>query len=89
MDKRLGTSAGAKVRRDYHLLSESHTDDSEKTLDERGHRPSPLAALPHYTALYELVEKVKKTLPRGTALLDVIVEVRQKTWAGLKDVMSK
>jgi len=58
-------------------------------LDARSHRPSPLAALPHYVTLHEIVERVKKTLPAGTALVNVIIEVREKTWAGLKDIMSK
>lgn len=61
---------------------------SDKTLDPNSHRPSPLAALPHYTALDTLVKRLEGTLPPGMAFLRLILDVRQQTWAGLKDVMT-
>jgi hypothetical protein len=62
---------------------------SEKTIDPREHHPSPLAALPHYTSLHQLVDRVVSTLPPGMSLATVIVDVRTRTWAALKDIMSK
>jgi hypothetical protein len=42
-----------------------------------------------YRNLCEIVSSLRKDLPPGMALLNVIEGVREKTWAGLKGVMSK
>jgi hypothetical protein len=60
---------------------------SEQTLSAESHRPSPLAALPHYQALHELVASAERTLPSGMALRRIVVSAREKTWQGLKEVM--
>lgn len=62
---------------------------SDKTLDVKGHRPSPLAGLPHYVALHETVERAVQHLPAGMALVGVIKQLRGQTWQGLKDILSK
>jgi len=67
----------------------SLTDNSEKTLADDSHQPSPLAALPHYQALQTLIAKVEATLPGEMRLLQVITEIRDKTWEALKQVMSR
>lgn len=61
---------------------------SERVLDARSHHPSPLAALPQFWELHDLVGRMQRTLPDGTALLRRIVEVRDETWNGLKEIMS-
>lgn len=60
---------------------------SEQTLSAASHRPSPLAALPHYRALHDLVASAERTLPSGMALLRIVVSAREKSWQGLKEVM--
>jgi hypothetical protein len=60
---------------------------SEQTLSAESHRPSPLAALPLYQALHQLVSSAERTLPSGMALLRIVVSAREKTWQGLKEVM--
>jgi len=35
------------------------------------------------------VSDLKRDLPAGMTLLEVVDGVREKTWAGLKEVMSK
>jgi len=62
---------------------------SEEILDKKNHFPSPLSTLGRYKSLCEIVDGLKRDLPSGMTLLDVIEGVRQKTWAGLKEVMSK
>lgn len=63
--------------------------DSETTLNAENHRPSALAALPHYRDLQSTVLDTRSKLPAGMALLSVIEDVRVKTWQGLKDLLSK
>ena len=65
------------------------TGRSEKTLSPESHHPSPLSALPHYRTLYGMVNEMVSTLPSEMTLLRVIVDVRDRTWTGLKDVMSQ
>jgi len=62
---------------------------SEEILDKRNHSPSPLSTLGRYKSLCEIVDGLRRDLPSGMTLLDVIEGVREKTWAGLKEVMSK
>jgi hypothetical protein len=62
---------------------------SEKVLSPESQRPSPLAAIPHYEELHNLVDRTQGVIPPGMALMRVILEVREKTWKGLKDVMAK
>ncbi|WVW83112.1 hypothetical protein I302_105130 [Kwoniella bestiolae CBS 10118] len=62
---------------------------SEKTLDPAHHKPSPLAALPHYRQLNDLVLRLEGTLPPEMALMRVVIEVKERTWQGLKDLMSE
>jgi hypothetical protein len=62
---------------------------SEEVLDKRNHSPSPLSVLGRYRDLCEIVADLKRDLPAGMTLLGVIDGVREKTWAGLKEVMSK
>jgi hypothetical protein len=62
---------------------------SEEILDKRNHSPSPLSVLGRYRDLCEIVFNLKRDLPAGMTLLEVIEGVREKTWAGLKEVMSK
>jgi hypothetical protein len=62
---------------------------SEEILDKRNHSPSPLSVLGRYRDLCEIVFNLKRDLPAGMTLLEVIDGVREKTWAGLKEVMSK
>lgn len=62
---------------------------SEEILDKRNHTPSPLSVLGRYKDLSEIVSNLKRDFPAGMMLLSVIDGVREKTWAGLKDVMSK
>jgi hypothetical protein len=63
--------------------------DSEEVLDKRNHNPSPLSVLGQYRDLCEIVSNLKRDLPAGMTLLEVLEGVREKTWAGLKEVMSK
>jgi len=63
--------------------------DSQKTLDPRGHHPSPLRALPNYIELHQLVARVLNTLPPGIAIVKLVVSVRDDTWSSLKGIMSK
>ena len=58
-------------------------------LDPRAHQPNPLAALPTYKRLHQLVERMTQKLPSSMALLRVIMDIRDRTWAGLKDILSK
>ncbi|WWD01416.1 hypothetical protein V866_008360 [Kwoniella sp. B9012] len=62
---------------------------SEKTLNPLSHKPSPLAALPHYRQLNDLVRRLEGTLPPEMALMKVVIEVKERTWQGLKDLMSE
>lgn len=62
---------------------------SEQTLSPISHRPSPLAALPHYRELHTLVDSLVERLPASMALLSVITGIREKTWNGLREVLSK
>jgi hypothetical protein len=62
---------------------------SEEVLDKRNHTPSPLSVLGRYRDLCEIVSNLKRDLPTGMTLLELIDGVRDKTWAGLKEVMSK
>jgi hypothetical protein len=62
---------------------------SEEVLDKRNHSPSPLSVLRRYRDLYEIVSNLKRDLPAGMTLLELVDGVRKKTWAGLKEVMSK
>ncbi|WWC61139.1 uncharacterized protein I303_103718 [Kwoniella dejecticola CBS 10117] len=62
---------------------------SEKVLDPNSHRPSPLAALPHYRELNDLIERLQSSLPPEMALMRVVIEVRERTWQALKDPMSE
>jgi hypothetical protein len=62
---------------------------SEEILDKRNHSPSPLSVLGRYRDLCEIVFNLKRDLPAGMTLLEVIDGVREKTWSGLKEVMSK
>lgn len=62
---------------------------SQKTLNPRGHHPSPLRALPHYTELHQLVARVLSTLPPGMAVVKVVMSVRDDTWTSLKGIMSE
>jgi len=71
------------------VVSPRLTICSEKALSPDSHKPSPLAATPHYKALHELVASTEATLPSEMTLLLVIVEIRDKTWAGLKEIMSQ
>ena len=36
-----------------------------------------------------IVDDLKRDLPTGMILLELVEEVRAKTWAGLRDVMSR
>jgi hypothetical protein len=63
--------------------------DSEEVLDPRNHSPSPLSIMNRYRNLCEIVLSLRKDLPPGMTLLNVIEGVREKTWVGLKGVMSK
>ena len=65
------------------------TRRSERTLSKDSHRPSPLAALPYYQDLHTLVASMESTLPSEMTLLKIIIEVRDTTWAGMKDLMSQ
>ncbi|WVQ70105.1 uncharacterized protein L199_008330 [Kwoniella botswanensis] len=62
---------------------------SEKTLNPLSHKPSPLAALPNYRQLNDLVQRLEGTLPPEMALMKVVIEVKERTWQGLKDLMSE
>ncbi|KAL7423932.1 hypothetical protein Q5752_001517 [Cryptotrichosporon argae] len=61
---------------------------SEKVLDPAAHRPSPLAAVPHFRALDDAVYDMEATLPGGMAILDVVRDTRRATWDALKGVMA-
>lgn len=63
------------------------TSNSEKTLSPHSHRPSPLAALPHYGALNDIVSALEDGLPADMSLLKVIKEIRDQTWDSLKGIM--
>ena len=62
---------------------------SEDILDKRNHDPSPLSTLGRYRNLCGIVSDLKRDLPAGITLLEVVDGVRETTWAGLKNVMSK
>ncbi|KAK4688656.1 RAD50-interacting protein 1, partial [Tremellales sp. Uapishka_1] len=62
---------------------------SERTLAPSSHNPSPLAALPHYTSLHRLVQSMKEALPTEMSLVGIISDIRNQTWMGLKEMMSK
>ena len=62
---------------------------SEKTLSPKSHHPSPLAALPHFRDLNQRVEQMEQTLPDDLALLGIVRDLRQTTWQGLKDLMTR
>ncbi|WVQ81558.1 hypothetical protein IAT38_003682 [Cryptococcus sp. DSM 104549] len=62
---------------------------SEATLNPANHKPSPLAALPQYRQLNDLVGRLAKTLPTGMGLVDIVRDICERTWNGLKDVMSQ
>jgi hypothetical protein len=62
---------------------------SEEILDTRNHTPSPLSVLGRYRELCGIDDGLKRDLPGGMTLLEVIEGVRARTWAGLKEVMSK
>ncbi|WWD15898.1 hypothetical protein CI109_100322 [Kwoniella shandongensis] len=62
---------------------------SEATLSTTNHKPSPLAALPHYRRLNDFVSQLEDALPSEMALVKVVRDVREQTWTGLKEVMSQ
>ncbi|KIR53163.1 hypothetical protein I315_04199 [Cryptococcus gattii Ru294] len=62
---------------------------SDSTLDPQNHNPSPLAALPHFRRLHALVEGMTQSLPKEMSLLRVVMDIREQTWQGLKDIMSE
>ncbi|AAW41871.2 hypothetical protein CNBB3130 [Cryptococcus deneoformans B-3501A] len=62
---------------------------SDSTLNPQNHKPSPLVALPHYRRLHALVEGMTKSLPKEMGLLHVVMDIKEQTWQGLKDIMSE
>ncbi|WVQ98696.1 hypothetical protein IAU59_005827 [Kwoniella sp. CBS 9459] len=62
---------------------------SERTLDSKSHRPSALAAIPHYRELHDLVNRLEKVLPPEMALMGVVREIKERTWQGLRDLLSE
>ncbi|OCF54147.1 hypothetical protein L486_08343 [Kwoniella mangroviensis CBS 10435] len=62
---------------------------SERTLNPLSHKHSPLAALPHYRQLNDLVQRLEGTLPPEMALMKVVIEVEENTWQGLRDLMAE
>ncbi|WRT67124.1 uncharacterized protein IL334_004090 [Kwoniella shivajii] len=62
---------------------------SETTLNPSSHKPSPLAALPHYRQLNDFVLRLSTTLPPEMALVNTAKEIKETTWKGLKDLMSE
>ncbi|WWC69475.1 uncharacterized protein I206_103416 [Kwoniella pini CBS 10737] len=62
---------------------------SEKTLNPTSHKPSPLAALPYYRQLNDLINRLLGSLPPEMALVKVAIEVKERTWQALKDLMSQ
>ncbi|OXM81277.1 hypothetical protein C364_01141 [Cryptococcus neoformans Bt63] len=62
---------------------------SDSILNPQNHKPSPLAALPHYRRLHALVEGMTRSLPKEMGLLRIVMDVKEQTWQGLKDIMSE
>ncbi|WVR05282.1 hypothetical protein IAU60_002294 [Kwoniella sp. DSM 27419] len=62
---------------------------SETTLSPSSHKPSPLAALPHYRRLCELVDRLEGVLQPGMAIMGIVREVKERTWQGMKDILSE
>ncbi|XAO24018.1 hypothetical protein I312_102808 [Cryptococcus bacillisporus CA1280] len=62
---------------------------SDSTLDPQNHKPTPLAALPHFRRLHALVEGMTQSLPKEMGLLRVVMDIKEQTWQGLKDIMSE
>ncbi|KAK8869829.1 hypothetical protein IAR55_000397 [Kwoniella newhampshirensis] len=62
---------------------------SEATLDPSNHKSSPLATLPQYRQLNDFVSRLEGVLPDEIALVKVVRDVREQTWEGLKEIMSR
>ena len=62
---------------------------SEQALAPSAHSPSPVAALPMYETLHNLVDDLLPSLPGSMALVGIIVQIRETTWTGLQDALSR
>jgi hypothetical protein len=65
------------------------TDGSEEILNVNNHGLSPLSVVPRYREMCAIVDSLKRDLPAGMTLLDVVEGVRETPWEGLKEVMSQ
>lgn len=61
---------------------------SDKALSPACHKPSPLLAIPHYRQLHAKVAELEASLPAGMVLLNVVKDIRDRTWQALKDLLS-
>ncbi|ODO11585.1 hypothetical protein I350_00367 [Cryptococcus amylolentus CBS 6273] len=70
-------------------LLEKAVELSESVLDSSNHKPSPLAAVSFYRELDELVYNMQSSLPSDMGLVATVIQVRDQTWEGLKEIMSQ
>ncbi|WVQ71643.1 hypothetical protein IAR50_001183 [Cryptococcus sp. DSM 104548] len=70
-------------------MLEKAVELSESVLDSSNHKPSPLAAVSFYRELDELVYNMQTSLPKEMGLVATVIQVRDQTWDGLKEVMSQ
>lgn len=61
---------------------------SDKALSPACHKPSPLLAIPHYRQLHTKVAELEASLPAGMVLLNLVKDIRDRTWQALKDLLS-
>jgi hypothetical protein len=78
-----------QVLRLRYVRRSGRADGSEEILSPASHHPSPLAALPRYQKLNSLIESLAQRLPSSMTVLGVITGVRESTWNGLREVLSK